>query len=619
MSANTQSTGPQRTARQSLDRAADIARRYGKTQSADLAQSLVGARFRTGSVVVVGEIKRGKSSLVNALVGKRGLLPVDVLTSTSAPIRVALAAPGEGSATPRVEVVRGEERLEVSPEQLGDYVTIDGISGGGTGSDDNDLVSAAEVQLENADLAGMTVVDTPGVGGLDEYAVRAAFNEAHEAGVLLMVCDASTPITKPEMEILDAARARVGAVVVAVTKTDKNVRRWKAIVEDDRRLIRENLGADVPVVGVSSLRALDAIDEADPARRAEIERRSGITELRAQLKGVLKDPETMGMISGLDSIAATLAGIRKEIDQDLELVAQPNESVDKLEAEYRELENLKEHAAEWEQLLARDIQLMRNRITEDLDSQVEQLRNNWTHRINNDGMRVLRSKPQVFTSQIEAELTETMRVTLARQFDGLQERAVQLFPNQPDTVHAVTQAAVLSIAPEDVTGRDVEKKTKDIFDPSMVSVGVIGSTMLAVIIPFAPLAGAMWVGVHMGFRALRNGKTHLIQWLREITQTTRSTTVRMLDTMITAARTEMVLRYRAQLRQRTKTVQEHITQARNAARESESERKQKVTRLQKNHAIVSATIEELSQHAARLRAGGRDNITAQGGAAHGRG
>lgn len=589
-----------RTPRQSLDRAADIARRYGEAEAAELAQSLVGAHFRSGSVVVVGEIKRGKSSLVNALIGQPGLLPVDVLTSTSAPIRVTLTAQGEGPAQPRVEVVRGQRRQEINPADIGDYVTVDGMAGGDLGTDENDLVTAAEITVEHPEMAGITVVDTPGVGGLDEHAVKAAFNEAHRAGVLLMVCDASTPITRPEMEILDEARKEVGSVVVAVTKTDKNVRRWSSIVEDNRRLIREHLGASVPVIGVSSLRAADALATADPNKAAEIARRSGITALQAQLRSLLDDPEVMGMHAAMDSISATLNTIRVAIEKELRVVAEPTQSVDELEAERKELEDLKEHAAEWEQLLGRDIQLMRNRITEELDGRIEDARNSWIQRINSDGMRVLRSKPQVFTSQIEAELTEIMRDTLGRQFDGLLKRAGQLFPGQPQVVHSVGQAAFQSISPEDVTGRDVEKKTKDMFDPSMMSVGLIGSTMLTFMIPFAPLAGAMWMGVHMGFKALRNGKTHLIQWLREITQTTRNTTVRMLDTMITAARTEMVLRYRAQLRHRQKTVQEHIIAARNAQAESESARKEKMARLSKNQAIIASTIDELATQAKAL-------------------
>lgn len=587
-----------RTPQESLGRALSILRRYGETTAAETAESLMHASFRSGTVVVVGEIKRGKSSLVNALIGQRELLPVDVLTSTSAPIRVSLTGAGEGPTAPDVQLVRGQGRQPITVAELPRYVTIDGLAGAEAGSDENDLATAAAVKLEFPPLAGVMVVDTPGVGGLDEHAVQAAFSEAHRAGLLLMVCDASTPITKPEMDILAEARQEVGAVVVAVTKTDKNIRRWRAIVEDDRRLIREHLGADVPVIGVSSLRAMDAVDMAatDPQRAAGIAQRSGIVELRGQITTLLANPQALGLRSAMESVTTKLVELVARTDREIEVNAEPTEGVAKLEQEQKELEELKEHASEWEQLLSRDIQLMRNRITDELDGDIEQLRNKWTKRINSEGMRVLRSKPQVFTSQIETELTDLIGTTLDKQLAGLKQRAQQLFPDRPEIVHSVAGAAVESITVDEVKGRDVEKKTKDLIDPSMVTMGMIGSGMLLAVIPVAPLAGAVWVGINMGFRALRNGKNHLIQWLRETVQTTRMSIVRMLDTMIAAARTEMVLRYRSHLRQEQKAVQGHIKEARDAARATESSRQETITRLTKNKKILQATIDELRNH-----------------------
>ena len=104
----------------------------------------------------------------------------------------------------------------------------------------------------------------------------------------------------------------------------------------------------------------------------------------------------------------------------------------------------------------------------------------------------------------------------------------------------------------------------------------------------------------MAYRAMRTGKQQLVTWLRETHQTTRTATVRLMDTMVTAARTEMVLRYRAHIRQRQKEVQERMQKAKDAARTSESERKQSIERLTKNEKIVAATIDEINAHLGRL-------------------
>ena len=588
-----------RTPEESVTRAADIARRYGQDSAADRAVQMLNATFRAGTVVVMGEVKRGKSSLVNALIAQPDLLPVDVLTCTSAPIRVAVSH--DGPVVPQVTLVRGTEREMILATELARWVTVDGVGSlqGNTnvGMDEaQDPPSSAEISVRYPDMDGITVVDTPGVGGLDKRAVTAALQEARHAGVLLMVCDASTPITAPEMDILRQAHDSVGGVIVAVTKTDKNTRRWRAIVEDNKRLISSHMGIDVPVVGVSSLRALDAARCIDPARRAELERRSGIAQLRSQLRAQLRQPAAMGQRAALQSITTTLTGIAKTVRDDIRLLAESSTAVEQLEAEKTTLERLREESSEFEQRFQRDLAVARTRVTEGLDKALEEVRHEWTQQINADSLRVLRSKPQVFTSQIETELAVVMEDTVGAMVEEISELASALFPDRQELIAEIMGTTVASLTPAEVSGHEVEKKTKDIIDPSVLMMGMIGSGALAAIIPVAPLAGAVWVGVNLGYRAMRNGKQHLITWLRETTASVRTATTRMLDTLITTARTDVMLRYRADLRMKIKELHGRIDQAREAARESEGERQERSARLTRNVQIIEATIAELGRH-----------------------
>ena len=588
-----------RTPEESVTRAADIARRYGQDSAADRAVQMLNATFRAGTVVVMGEVKRGKSSLVNALIAQPDLLPVDVLTCTSAPIRVAVSH--DGPVVPQVTLVRGTEREMILATELARWVTVDGVGSlqGNTNAgleEAQDPPSSAEIAVRYPDMDGITVVDTPGVGGLDKRAVTAALQEARHAGVLLMVCDASTPITAPEMDILRQAHDSVGGVIVAVTKTDKNTRRWRAIVEDNKRLISSHMGIDVPVVGVSSLRALDAARCIDPAGRAELERRSGIAQLRSQLRAQLRQPAAMGQRAALQSITTTLTGIAKTVRDDIRLLAESSTAVEQLEAEKTTLERLREESSEFEQRFQRDLAVARTRVTEGLDKALEKVRHEWTQQINADSLRVLRSKPQVFTSQIETELAVVMEDTVGAMVEEISELASALFPDRQELIAEIMGTTVASLTPAEVSGHEVEKKTKDIIDPSVLMMGMIGSGALAAIIPVAPLAGAVWVGVNLGYRAMRNGKQHLITWLRETTASVRTATTRMLDTLITTARTDVMLRYRADLRTKIKELHGRIDQAREAARESEGERQERSARLTRNVQIIEATIAELGQH-----------------------
>lgn len=580
--------------------------------------ALLDANFRTGTVVVVGEIKRGKSSLVNALVGYRDLLPVDVLMCTSAPIRV-LADP-EWDRDPACFLVRGDHKDQIELAELPKWVTHQAVEEIDRAPSSEEaallLPSAAEIKVGFSGLGLVTVIDTPGVGGLDKHAISAALTEARQAGVLLMVCDASTPITSPEMEILREARETVGSVIVAVTKTDKNIRRWRSIVEDNRRLISQHLGLDIPVIGVSSLRALDAMALQDPQRRALIDERSGMAELRKQIRKELAGSANVGMRTALDSMRIAMTDINKSIEQDIALHAETSDAVAKLEEERSRLERFREDASEWEQLFQRDISLARNEIAGNLERNLEQLRITWTDRINSDGMRVLRSKPQVFTSQIEIELKRILEDSV-QSILGEVERSAKSLLQDEESTNEVMGNVLATLMPAEIVNREVDKKTKDLVDPTVLSMGMMGAGALgamgsgaltaigisavSIALPIAPVAGGVWIGVNLAYKAMRNGKNHLIMWLREMQNTTRTTAMRMIDQIITNARTEIMLRHRQNIRNKQREIQSKIEQAQRIARESETERKQRVARLQKNHEIVGATIRELEAHRAGMK------------------
>ena len=601
------------TAAKTLSSALKILDRYGHKDVAAAIRRTWGDTALRGTVVVVGEVKRGKSSVINAIAGARDLLPVDVDVCTSAPVQVLRSEEN----TDVIDLNFGD-RIERAPlSELREWATMNGARV--AYPDTPELPTGVTVRVSGEHVPKALFIDTPGAGGLDRAAIDVALERARGAGVLLMVCDATTPITDPEMEILGRAAQAAGSVIVAVTKTDKNLRRWRAIVDDDRRLIREHLGRDVPVIGVSSLRAVDAAEMEDPERRARVERTSGIAELRGRIAAEMARGALLSKVAALSMAETALEGVAATIAADLAAVDRAEEVVPELEARRDELRRLRDHGQEWEQILARNITVARQSIMAGFDAETDRIREQWIRTINSSGMKVLRSKPQVFTSRIEDELSAAAETAVNRQLEVLRREANALFGDDHEW-EAMAGAALMSIAPGGSgDGRQyVASKTENLIDPGMVTLGIISGPAIAsagggalaamglatIALPAAVIGGG-WLGVNMAYRAMRNGKQHLVTWTRETVAALRMSVNRNVDTLVTTVRTEIVLRYRARLRRDGDELKRRIEDARAAARASEEERRQTLARLNRNKEIVAKIRGDLATSAGTLRGVGR--------------
>jgi hypothetical protein len=176
------------------------------------------------SIVVVGETKRGKSSLVNMLIGVPGLSPVDAAVATSAYLEFTYAT-AHGA---RAYLPGREDPVPLSHGDLRDWGTVLGRLPDGLRPPRH-----IEVQHSAPLLQYLTLVDTPGVGGLDSLHAEIALDAVERAAALLFVVDASAPFSKPELEFLIEASKRVNFVLFALTKTDAYPG-WRTILADDR-------------------------------------------------------------------------------------------------------------------------------------------------------------------------------------------------------------------------------------------------------------------------------------------------------------------------------------------------------------------------------------------------
>lgn len=577
-----------------LASATKILRTYGFTATADAADARTTGKEDQRTVVVVGEVNRGKSSLVNAIVGVRGISPVDVDVTTSATISLVTASaeypPGSADL-----VFPGAVR-RIGFEEIADWVSTTGSHIAHTNGEI--LPTRAIVPVSSPRLDGLVIVDTPGSGGLDAVRAQLAVQSAQQAGVIVVVCDATSPLTAPEMEFIQTCSATVESVIVVVTKTDKNLRRWKPIVEENRRLIRIHLQRKIPVLGVSSVRALAAADIADPVDRSAAEGASGITALRALIQTSL-DSDHRAQVDGLRTALEGLRKVHAKIAADIAVTKEGADALPELTAQRDRLTELKAQSTQWEQYLGRDLVFARQAALTSLEEQLDSVKSKWTDRINKSGMEVLRKNPQVFTSEIEADLLAAMTAAVQVFLDQLHGIVMPLFDSE--TVWRSIEADVIaSMQSDPLTTGQVASKKQGLLDPSVLTMGMIGTSMLGALIGVGAIAGVVWVGVNLGYKAMRAGKTNLLTWLRETVATAKASTSRMLEAALALSRPEIVIRYREHLRANVDEVQQQMTDAKEAARLDGATRDATLKRLNNNLRVVTARSSEVENLIARL-------------------
>ncbi len=594
-------TSPQATAagavqavRQVVDGAVTVLRAYQLDALADVAVTKLARTGQSRTVVVVGEVQRGKSSLVNAIIGRRDLCPVGVDVTSS--VSVGVTPDPDLDRPDEVELFFGSGPRSVATGDLADWVT----TGGAMVCDPqvDELPTSAAVVVRDARVTGMTLVDTPGVGGLDAGLARLAVRSAQQACVLILVCDASSPLTAPELEFAREATATVDSLIVAVTKTDKNLRRWRHIVAENERILADHLHRPVTVIGVSSLLAVLVSESDDPTRRDQLERDSGIARLRTEL---IERLDAAADLPHLDAVRTCLEGLRvvhARITHELDAIEAGAAALPDLTADMAHLAELQEQARQWEHYLSRDLVLLRQSAVDDLERRLDDVRDKWTTYINTHGMEVLRRSAQKFTADIQTDLQRAMAETLVGFLARLHDEVIApRFADDPSVWEELSRQIVTSMQDKKIEAHQVAGKRHGLLDPTLLTMGVVGSSTLGGLLGLSALmgvgiaVGTVWVGINLGFRAIRAGKANLLGWLRETLASTKTVTNRLLDSALAQARPEIIIRYRDHLRTNIERLQTMIDEVRETAAADAATREKTTARLRSNLAIVDKRID----------------------------
>jgi predicted GTPase len=315
-------TGP---GERGLQAVAQVARERGDSgivaEAGEALESLAAGQFH---VAFVGQFKRGKSTLINALLG-RELLPADVPPLTSA-ISIVQFGPVE-----RFTVHYEDGRLEtIQTEEIARFASEEGNPRNSRG------VRAVVLDLPHSFLeGGLRLVDTPGLGSVftANSEVTGSFLPKIDVALVVLGCD--PPMTGEELNLIRSVRDRSARICFILNKVDQAtpemIRKAEAFT---RRVLREDLGQEPgEFILASAKKALLGND--DP----------GMRELKALLQTLAsRSREALAR----QSAARTVSHLARRLLQQIELeqagllapIAELDEKISRFQAAMQDIRDL---------------------------------------------------------------------------------------------------------------------------------------------------------------------------------------------------------------------------------------------------------------------------------------
>ncbi len=222
-----------------LTRLAELSRQFGSEQLMEEATNLA-ERLREGRfyVACIGQFKRGKSTLLNALVGD-SVLPTGVVPITTVP--TVLRYGEKRSARVRFQ---GGTWTDLAPEELMEYVSEE------HNPENAKSVAGVEVFVPSPLLAdGMCFVDTPGLGSIfaGNTAATQAFVPQIDAAIILVGAD--PPIAGEELALAEEVGKQVRQLLVVLNKADRATEMERRIAGPfTRKVLEKRLGRSVGLI-----------------------------------------------------------------------------------------------------------------------------------------------------------------------------------------------------------------------------------------------------------------------------------------------------------------------------------------------------------------------------------
>jgi hypothetical protein len=598
----------QKLLKQAVDGGLAFLRKIDPDAAADLDQ--VKRRDVTRpSIVVVGETKRGKSSLTNMLIGVPNLSPVDAAVATSSFLEFRYST----TLGARAYLPGREDPVPLSHGDLRDWATVLGRLPDG-------LRPPRRIEVHhNAPLLQyLTLIDTPGVGGLDPLHAEIALDAVERGTALLFVVDASSPFSKPELDFLIEASKRVNFVLFALTKCDAYPG-WRTILADNKGQLQAHaprFGA-APWFPVSARLAEMAMSMSGDAQ-AELIRESRIAELQHALIDLAGKGHSLQLSNVLRSVRSEVIRLDQEIGDRMKATDPDPGDIQRAKDERAKVAARKRtESRQWSLALNTETQRARVEATTRLRQYVTKLQEDYLNKIDKASGSDLKNLPAEVDRSLHA-LSVRLSHDLEFRFRKVGERVLaQVFhPNELQYVlrqinarlrHALgtkprrdggtgdgAMVAMSSAGMAFMAGRGASMAAG-----GLGLAGIAGSNLL---LPGIGIAIGLAAGAYMIFkRKSMTDKQGTRQWLREVLNEARAALSDEIMHRFTDLQYALTLALDEAIERRLQQLDAHIANIDKAMAEDKAERSKRKAALAQEREGLRARIKQLDEVLVRVR------------------
>lgn len=272
------------------------------------------------TVSIIGQFKRGKSSLSNAIL-EDTILPVGIVPITSAVTKVVYSE----KKSAHVHFKNGAVE-EVGLDELSRYISEQENKGNELGVE-MVVLSAPSDFLRD----GMEFVDTPGVGSFHKNNTEAAYEYMKESDGVIFLLSVDSPINQIEIDFLRNTNDFAGRFYFAVNKTDTVAPAdLQAYIDYCRMILCELMGTDDIKIFPVSAKTGEGIEELKEAV---------LTDCRSNAQQILEE-------SAEKKLREIVSQSLKQLDFYWKAMNMPFEELDeRFAAVQQTIEEIKETAA----------------------------------------------------------------------------------------------------------------------------------------------------------------------------------------------------------------------------------------------------------------------------------